>query len=243
MQKVSARGLAEIAAHEGIVNSPYKDSKGIWTVGIGHTASAGSPNPNTERREFSAAEIMEIFARDIAKFEDRVRRAFTRKLTQAQFDAAVSFDFNTGSIHKATWVKLFNAGDIAGARKSIMDWRKPPEIIPRREKERDLFFDGKYSSDGFANLYPATATGKVLWSQGKRVNVLHLMDAPVPPEKKPAGEHRTVPPSLPLPTPEPAPAPVSAASKGIIATVVVAILAGAGALVSKWCEVVGLFCG
>jgi muramidase (phage lysozyme) len=38
------------------------------------------------------------------------------------------------------------------------------------------------------------------------------------------------------------PAPVSAAGKGIIATVVVAILAGAGALASKWCEVIGLFC-
>jgi lysozyme len=242
MQKVSARGLAEIASHEGIVNSPYRDSRGIFTVGIGHTASAGWPDPAKVKRTFTVSEIMDIFAKDIAKFEARVDRAFTRKLTQAQFDAAVSFDFNTGGIHKASWVKHFNVGDMTKAKKSFMDWRKPAEIIPRRKRERDLFFSGKYSSDGFASLYPATATGKVMWSQGKRVNVLALMNAPVPPEKKPAGEHRTVPPSLPLPTPEPAPAAVSAASKGIIATVVVTILAGAGALASKWCEVIGLFC-
>jgi lysozyme len=205
MQKVSQRGLAEIAAHEGIVSSPYKDSVGVWTVGIGHTAAAGKPDPSTERREFSVAEIMDIFARDIAKFEARVRTAFTRPLTQAQFDAAVSFDFNTGAIHKATWVKRFNAGDMAGARKAFMDWRKPAEIIPRRAKERDLFFDGKYSGEGTAMLYPASAQGAVLWGRGKRVNVMSLMNEPVPPESKPANARKTVPGSVPLPTPEPAP--------------------------------------
>lgn len=203
MQKVSARGLAEIAAHEGIVDAPYKDSVGVWTIGIGHTASAGPPDPAKGRRIYAVSEIMDIFARDIAKFEARVRKAFTRPLTQAQFDAAVSFDFNTGSIDKATWVKQFNAGDISGARKSIMNWRKPAEIVPRRQKERDLFFDGKYSSDGFATLYPANQAGQVLWARGQRVNVLSLMDASLPPAEKP----RTIQPSVPLPTPEPAPVP------------------------------------
>lgn len=179
--KVSTKGLVEIASHEGIVNAPYKDSVGVWTVGIGHTASAGAPNPAKDRREYPVAEIMDIFARDIAKFERRVQKAFTKPLTQAQFDAAVSFDFNTGAIDRATWVKKFNAGDIAGARKSIMDWRKPAEIIPRRQKERDLFFDGKYSNNGYANLYPANSKGQVLWSRGQRVNVAKLMNASEPP--------------------------------------------------------------
>lgn len=204
MQKVSARGLAEIAAHEGIVDAPYKDSVGVWTVGIGHTASAGPPDPAKGRRIYAVSEIMDIFARDIAKFEARVRKAFTRPLTQAQFDAAVSFDFNTGGIHKATWVKQFNAGEDSAARASIMNWRKPAEIIPRRQKERDLFFNGKYSSDGFATLYPANQAGQVLWARGQRVNVLSLMDAPAPPAP-PADKPRTVQPSVPLPIPEPAP--------------------------------------
>lgn len=187
MQKVSARGLAEIAAHEGIVDAPYKDSVGIWTLGVGHTASAGLPDPAKNRRIYALNEIMTIFSRDIAKFEARVRNAFTRTLTQEQFDAAVSFDFNTGAIHKATWVKKFNAGDIAGARKSIMDWRKPKEIIPRREKERDLFFGGKYSGNGTAMLYPANQAGQVLWDKGQRVNVLALLNKPAPaPAPKPA---------------------------------------------------------
>jgi lysozyme len=47
--KVSTRGLAEIASHEGIVTSRYKDSVGVWTLGIGHTASAGSPDPENKQ--------------------------------------------------------------------------------------------------------------------------------------------------------------------------------------------------
>ena len=171
--KTSQRGLIEIASHEAIVMSPYLDSTGVWTVGIGHTANAGKPDPGQEDyREFSMSEIMEIFARDIEKFEARVRKVFGRNLKQEQFDAAVSFDFNTGGIHRATWAKLFNQGKDAEARKAFMAWSKPPEIIPRREKERDLFFDGKYSCDGMVNVYPATCDGAVLWKQGWKSNAL-----------------------------------------------------------------------
>lgn len=169
--KVSERGLAEIAAHEGIVLSRYKDSVGVWTIGIGHTVNAGQPDPSKVTRELSLTEVMEIFARDVAKFEKRVSKAFTKPLSQSQFDAAVSFDFNTGGIHKASWVKKFNAGDIKGARKNFMLWRKPAEIIPRRQAECDLFFDGTYSGNGKANVYKASSTGKVLWSSGKRVTL------------------------------------------------------------------------
>lgn len=169
--KTSPQGLAEIAAHEGIVTSRYKDSVGVWTVGIGHTVSAGHPDPRVLHRDLSLKEIMEVFARDIAKFEARVNKAFTQRLTQSQFDAAVSFDFNTGAIHRASWVKQFNAGQIKRARKSFMNWRKPIEIIPRRQKECDLFFDGRYSGNGMVNVYPAATSGRVVWSKGKRMKL------------------------------------------------------------------------
>lgn len=229
--KVSRRGLVEIASHEGIVNAPYRDSVGVWTVGIGHTASAGSPDPERKRGEYSMSEIMAIFQRDIAKFEKRVSRAFQRELTQAQFDAAVSFDFNTGAILRATWVKKFNAGDMAGARKTFMDWRKPSEIIPRRKKEQALFFDGEYSSGGKATLYPATSAGTVLWGRGRSVDVLALMvEHPAKPSPKPVSKQE-------------APATTGTVKGGLLAAVAVA---GAGAL--AWlsdlpCQYLNLFCG
>lgn len=235
IMKVSKEGLAEIASHEGIVSSRYRDSKNIWTIGIGHTASAGKPNPADVQGELSVAEIMDIFTRDVANFERRVNRAFNVPLTQAQFDAAVSFDLNTGGIHKATWVKQYNAGQRSAARKSFMNWSKPPEIIERREAERDLFFDGTYSSNGMATMYPANARGSVQWGQGKRVNVARLMDEAVRIEdavkqaeaeispQKPAGEQKPIPaPSQPKP-PVSQPQGKSGGKTGWIAGIIAAL--------------------
>lgn len=131
------------------------------------------------------------------RYAAQVRLEFPKGLTQAQFDAAVSFHFNTGAIHKATWVKKFNAGDIAGARKSFMDWRKPPEIIPRRKREFDLFFSGKYSGGGKATVYPANASGTVQWTQGKVIDLKAAL----------LGVQPVPQPAKPVPAPTPAPAP------------------------------------
>lgn len=169
--KTSKRGLAEIASHEGIVMSKYKDSVGVWTIGIGHTKNAGAPDPEKLKAALSLDKIMQIFSSDIKKFETRVLSAFTRTLSQAQFDAAVSFDFNTGGIHRASWVKQFNKGDDQAARYSFMKWRKPREIIPRRQAECGLFFDGRYSGNGKVNVYRATSKGRVMWSSRKQVQL------------------------------------------------------------------------
>src|SRR5690554_8022217 len=101
--KVSDRGLAFIAGHEGVVPYPYRDSVGVWTFGIGHTASAGAPNPAGMTRgvERPLEEVFATFRRDIAKFEARVNAAVKVPLAQHEFDALVSFDFNTGGIHRA----------------------------------------------------------------------------------------------------------------------------------------------
>jgi hypothetical protein len=45
------------------------------------------------------------------------------------------------------------AGNAAKARVEIMNWRSPASIVERRGKERDLFFDGKWSNDGTALIY------------------------------------------------------------------------------------------
>lgn len=228
---LSERGAIEIVSHEAIVLTPYYDSVGVLTWGVGHTAAAGEPLPSSMwGKQATVADALRVFRKDAERYAARVRAAFTRPLTQEQFDAAVSFDFNTGAIHRATWVKKFNAGDIAGARKSFMDWRKPKEIIPRRAKERDLFFDGKYTGNGIVSVYPADEKGKVLWSQGKRVN---LLDAIAVEKAKEAPK--------PAPAPTPAAKPETPASKppaspfGLIVTLAAIAIAGIGtALSGAW---------
>ena len=150
VQTISNQGLAFLASHEGIVPAPYKDSVGVWTWGVGHTAAAGSPNPATLPKAMPAdldtaiRKVLRTFRMDVTKYEADVRGAFNVPLTQSQFDAAVSFHYNTGAIRSASWVKLFNAGQKTQAIKSIMNWKKPAGIIPRRKAERDLFGNGTY---------------------------------------------------------------------------------------------------
>lgn len=181
--KTSREGIIEIAAHEGIVNMPYRDSRGIWTVGVGHTAGAGAPNPATlpKGKPIPMDEVFEIFARDLAKFERRVNKAVKVPVAQHEFDALVSFDFNTGGIDRATLVKHLNAGDRDRAATAFMNWRKPPEIIDRRTKEMELFRRGTYSANGEVPVYPADRQGRVLWRKGRTVNagtILDRFDAP-----------------------------------------------------------------
>lgn len=160
--RVSSAGLASLALHEGIVPYPYLDSVGVWTVGIGHTAAAGGIDPaKLPRGEALPIErVIAIFAADIAKFEKRVNDAVKVPLAQHEFDALVSFDFNTGGIHRANLTKALNASDRGGAATGFMGWLRPPEIRKRREAERDLFAKGEYAR-GDIPVWRADANGKL----------------------------------------------------------------------------------
>lgn len=177
--ETSAEGLMALVGHEGIVLTPYKDSVGVMTIGIGHTAAAGWPDPAKFNGELTISEAFSLFRSDVRKYEKEVARAVTVPLKQHEFDALVSFHYNTGAIGRASFVKKLNAGDRAGAIKGIMDWRKPPEIVPRRTAERNLFSKGEYPPP-FATLYPATKAGNVQWGKGKRIDLREHLSQPKP---------------------------------------------------------------
>ena len=66
---VGGGGIEEVArkmlaVHEGRRNTPYKDSKGLWTVGIGHLIGDGRSLPPSMNRTFSDAEVDELFSKD-----------------------------------------------------------------------------------------------------------------------------------------------------------------------------------
>lgn len=165
--RTSNKGMLEILSHEWIVLSRYKDIKGIWTIGAGHTKAAGGLNPEEFMGEITASDAIELFREDLVQYEKGVNKAFTRVLTQEQFDAAVSFNFNTGAIQRASWVKHFNKNNDSKAefssKSGIMAWRKPKRIIGRRQKERDLFFHGVYTNNGTVNVYKSFDSGKLDW--------------------------------------------------------------------------------
>jgi len=196
-----------IASHEGIVLSRYFDSVGVATIGIGHTKAAGNPDPATFAGSLMIGEAFGLLRHDIMKYEADVNRAVKVPLAQHEFDALVSFHYNTGQIGKASFVKRLNAGDRAGAIKGIMDWRKPPEIIPRRAAERDLFKTGVYPAP-FATVYPADKNGRVQWGQGKRVDLRNSLGGPLPVQPIPPPTAAPPAPVVPVPAPVVVPEPV-----------------------------------
>ena len=171
---ITARTALELIGHEAIVREAYKDSKGIWTWGIGVTNASGhnidryKDNPQTIAR---CIEIVLWLCRE--KYGPAVLTAFAgARLTEAQYAAALSFHYNTGAIKTADWVDSFLAGDLGKARREIMNWRSPPEILERRGKERDLFFDGEWSADGKATVYDvAKPSYAPKWSSARKVDI------------------------------------------------------------------------
>ena len=184
--RTSDAGIFALALHEGIVPGPYLDSVGVWTYGIGHTAGAGKPYPATMARgtpadlDAALAGVFAVFRDDLAKYEDGVRKAVKVPLTQHQFDALVSFHYNTGAIGRASFVKKLNAGNYAGAGAGMLAWNKPAEIIPRRKSEQALFLHGTYPG-GKVTVWGVTEAGKVIWKPLRSLTmpqVLALMGRP-----------------------------------------------------------------
>ena len=175
--RISDAGIAQLIAHEAIVPYRYRDAVGVDTWGIGHTASAGPPDPATLRLgvAFSLAEVFAVFLRDLARFEARVRQAVKVPIAQHEFDALVSFDFNTGGVDRAELTAALNAGDRATAAARFMGWSRPATIVPRRRSEQSLFATGVYAGDGLADIFRADATGRVDLASRRTIAVLPLI--------------------------------------------------------------------
>lgn len=187
--KMSDRGLIALIGFEGVVLGPYRDSKGVWTYGIGHTALAGRPFPRNMKRgtrkdtDAALRDIFALFRSDVERYEADVRRALTVDVRQHEFDAAVSFHYNTGAIGRAAWVRSLNSGRRAQAATGFMNWSRPPEIIGRRKAERLMFQQAVYP-DAVINVWGADIAGDVIWEPVRRISpsaALLLLNPEPPP--------------------------------------------------------------
>ncbi|MCR8724120.1 lysozyme [Frigidibacter sp. SLM-1] len=149
------------------------DVKQVWTFGIGHTAAAGPPDPEAMPRgmpedlEAGIREAFRTFRADLARYEADVLRAVTVPLAPHEFDALVSFHYNTGDIARAALTRHLNACNRVAAANAFLNWRRPASIIPRREAERDLFHYGRYPG-GPIPVWSVDRAGRVDFSQAIR---------------------------------------------------------------------------
>lgn len=133
--RMSDVGLLKLSVREGRRKKAYRDTKGIWTIGVGHTG------PDVyEGLVISDAEIDRLLAHDI-KWAEAAVNAVTQPLNQNMFDALVSFVFNIGATQfgTSTMKRLLNVGDYKGAWEQFDRWIIPKEIIGRRMDEKAQF--------------------------------------------------------------------------------------------------------
>lgn len=145
--KTSKNGVKFIAQWEGLYLNTYKDVAGVLTIGYGHTSAAGAPKV-VEGMTITKDQAESILANDLGKVEDDVNRLVKVKLTQNQFDALVSFHFNTGALGRSSALKYLNEGNYEQAAKNLTLYNKATingklqtvkGLVNRREAERKLF--------------------------------------------------------------------------------------------------------
>lgn len=206
----------EVATHEALVRQTYKDSVNVKTWCIGMTNATGHTVERYIGKPQSLQHCMNIYAWALKRYAKQVEEVFKgHYLEEHQRAAAVSFHWNTGAIKRASWVKLYKAGRLVEARKAFMNYQKPASLKKRRERERDLFFDGKWSQDGLITEY--TRVKKNLhpdWSSDRRINIEQELrraffkpvavplDQPTKPDNKPkaptVSPERTTPMEVPI---------------------------------------------
>lgn len=142
--KTSADGRALIEAFEGLFLHDYDDGTGVITIGYGHTNLAGVPPKVFRGQRITEAQADQILAADLAAVEANVTRLIKVPMTQAQFDALTSFDFNTGSLGKSSIDDNINANNLSKAMNTLLMYdhaagRQMAGLTRRRQAERLMF--------------------------------------------------------------------------------------------------------
>ena len=156
--KTSDKGRKFIAGFEGLSLKAYDDAYplshtingkivGTLTIGYGHTSAAGAPNVFVGQT-ITPAEADKILAADLASVEADVSRLVKVPLNQNQFDALVSFHFNTGSLNKSSALVYLNKGDYKEAANRLTLYNKGRQngalvvmagLVRRRAEEKEMF--------------------------------------------------------------------------------------------------------
>jgi len=131
--------LAFITKEEGARNKAYKDSKGLWTIGVGHLIKADEQHLITAT--LTDEQVEELLRSDLKWCSEAVESSVKVPLSQSQFDALYSLCFNIGetAFRKSTVVRKINENDLKGAADAILMWNKPEVLVNRRKRERALF--------------------------------------------------------------------------------------------------------
>lgn len=152
-RSISSAGIALIKQFEGCASlrrdglvESYPDPAtggAPWTIGWGSTGSGVNADSL-----WTMAQCNARLETDLKKFAREVNAAIGDSPTsQEQFDALVSFHYNTGAIARATLTRKHISGDFSGAAREFARWNKAAGrtlkgLTRRRKEEARLYASG-----------------------------------------------------------------------------------------------------
>lgn len=157
--QTSAEGIALIHQFEGCAKllpdgtlQAYPDpgtGGKPWTIGWGSTTDENG-DPIKLGTIWTRERADKRFAQHLGQFERQVIAALgssIERTSQSQFDALVSFHYNTGAISRATLTAKHKAGDYAGAADEFARWNRAggrvlAGLTRRRAAEAALYRKG-----------------------------------------------------------------------------------------------------
>ncbi len=148
-QTLSNSGMYFLKGWEGYNSAIYDDNGsnpgGTLTVGWGHTVTAAE-QAMIGSGQITDQQAQAFFDADVQRAVNLVNNNVSVELTQDQFDALVSYVFNTGSLVDTKLLAALNSGDFETAC-SEMDINTQDGIYvqgleDRRASERDVFTNG-----------------------------------------------------------------------------------------------------
>lgn len=137
----SKNGLTITEGFESLRLVAYKDQRGVWTIGYGHTGPAVH-----DGLTITEPDAQQLLAHDVFGAELAVKSYVNVALQQNQFDALVDFTFNEGAKHlkESTLLLRVNANDHAAAADEFLRWvyaggEVSDGLKRRRAAERTLY--------------------------------------------------------------------------------------------------------
>ena len=114
----SATGLLLTQSFEGCKLMAYPDSKGIPTIGFGHTRNVHLGDSCTQEQADAWLDS------DVQGAVYTVNHYVAINLSQPEFDALVDLVFNIGTsaFANSTMLRLLNCGDLIGASLEFEKW-------------------------------------------------------------------------------------------------------------------------
>ncbi|MGU6847527.1 lysozyme [Salmonella enterica subsp. enterica serovar Sandiego] len=141
---ISARGLAALKREEGCKLTAYPDSRGVWTIGTGHTGKVDGIAVH-KGMTITQDTADRLLRDDLSWVEHCITERVTVPLNQNQYDALCSLIFNIGAnAFTGSGVRRYlNAGNYTAAADAFLKWSRsgsnPTLLAPRRGRERAMF--------------------------------------------------------------------------------------------------------